>query len=68
MTSGFDFGGGDLVVDFRHNYNSQEVTKVAQGTINASQVFDLENQIPAEPLGAVVRLGFAAACSAPCCA
>jgi iron complex outermembrane receptor protein len=46
LTSGFDLGAGDLIVDFRHNYNTQEVSNVAPGTINASRVFDLENQIP----------------------
>ncbi len=46
ITSGFDLGGGDLVVDFRHNYNTQEVSDVDTGTINAARVFDLENQIP----------------------
>ena len=46
VTSGFDLGGGDLVVDFRHNYNKQEVSNVAPGTINAARVYDLENQIP----------------------
>jgi len=46
VTSGFDLGGGDLVVDFRHNYNTQEVSNITPGTINASRVFDLENQIP----------------------
>jgi len=46
VTSGFDLGGGDLVVDLRHNYNTQEVSNVAPGTINDARVYDLENQIP----------------------
>jgi iron complex outermembrane recepter protein len=46
ISSGFDLGGGDLVVDFRHNYNTQEVSNVSPGTINDARVFDLENQIP----------------------
>ena len=46
LTSGFDLGAGDLVADFRHNYNKQEVSNVAPGTINDARVFDLENQIP----------------------
>ena len=46
MTSGFDLGGGDLVADFRYNYNTQEVSNVTPGTINDARVFDLENQIP----------------------
>ncbi len=39
-------GAGNLIVDLRHNYNQQEVSDVAPDTINASRVFDLENQIP----------------------
>lgn len=46
LTTGFDVGGGDMAVDIRYNYNTQEVTRVREGTINASRVFDLENQIP----------------------
>jgi iron complex outermembrane receptor protein len=46
VTSAFDLGGGDLVVDFRHNYNTQEVSNVAPGTINDARIYDLENQIP----------------------
>jgi iron complex outermembrane recepter protein len=46
VTSGFDLGGGDLIVDFRHNYNTQEVSNVTPGTINDARVYDLENQIP----------------------
>jgi iron complex outermembrane receptor protein len=46
VTSGFDLGGGDLIVDFRHNYNTQKVSNVTPGTINDARVFDLENQIP----------------------
>ena len=46
LTSGFDIGAGDLVADFRYNYNTQEVTHVAPGTINNARVYDLENQIP----------------------
>ncbi|MCZ6658504.1 MAG: TonB-dependent receptor [Gammaproteobacteria bacterium] len=37
---------GTLVVDFRHNWNEQEVSNVTPGTINASRVYDLENQSP----------------------
>jgi iron complex outermembrane receptor protein len=47
VTTGFDLGGGDLVVDLRHNYNKQEVSDVALGTVNAARIYDLENQIPA---------------------
>ena len=46
LTSGFDLAGGDLVADLRYNYNTQEVTDVAPGTINNARVYDLENQIP----------------------
>ena len=70
VTSGFDLGGGDLVADLRYNYNTQEVSNVAPGTINASSVFDLENQIPENRgilsfdwdsggmLGALLRLNY----------
>jgi iron complex outermembrane receptor protein len=46
LTTGFDVGAGDMAVDVRYNYNTQEVTQVRQGTINASRVFDLEHQLP----------------------
>lgn len=42
----YELGAGNLDVDFRHNYNQQEVSDVKPGTINAGRVFDLENQIP----------------------
>jgi iron complex outermembrane receptor protein len=38
--------GGVLNVDFRHNYNKQDVDGVKSGTINAGRVYDLENQVP----------------------
>ncbi len=37
---------GLFTVDARYNFNEQEVTRVAAGTIDASRVFDLENQVP----------------------
>ncbi|MDH3614559.1 MAG: TonB-dependent receptor [Gammaproteobacteria bacterium] len=46
ITADFEVGSGDLIVDLRHNQNEQDVPKVAAGTINASRVFDLENQVP----------------------
>jgi iron complex outermembrane receptor protein len=46
ITSDFDVGSGSLIVDFRHNYNKQEVSSVVSGTINAARVFDLEHQMP----------------------
>ncbi|MFC6978469.1 TonB-dependent receptor plug domain-containing protein [Microbulbifer taiwanensis] len=48
ITSDFDLAGGLLTVDLRHNYNQQEVTKVAPNTINATRVFDFENQVPSQ--------------------
>ena len=46
ITSAFDVGGGSLILDLRFNSNEQEVSNVASNTINASRVFDLENQVP----------------------
>ncbi len=47
IVSNFQIGSsGLLTVDFRHNYNEQDVSNVAPGTINVSRVFDLENQVP----------------------
>ncbi len=46
ITSDFVRPSGLYTVDFRHNYNKQEVSDVAPGTIDASRVFDLENQVP----------------------
>ena len=46
IASLFKVGGGDLRVDLRHNFNEQNIPRVSPGTINASRVFDLENQTP----------------------
>ena len=46
VNTSFDVGAGSLMVDWRHNYNEQEISDVKQGAINESRVFDLENQIP----------------------
>jgi iron complex outermembrane receptor protein len=46
ITSNFDVGSGLLVVDFRHNHNKQKIKNVKADTINASRVYDLENQVP----------------------
>ena len=46
VVADFEIGGGDLRVDFRHNYNQQEVDNVTEGTLNAATVYDLENQVP----------------------
>jgi iron complex outermembrane receptor protein len=69
-TAAFDVGGGDLLVDFRHNYNTQTVSDVDTATINDARVYDLENQIPENRsvlsfdwdsggmLGALLRLNY----------
>ena len=46
VSSNFAVAGGNLLVDLRHNYNSQKVSNVSSGTINLSNVYDLENTIP----------------------
>jgi len=48
ITSDFEVAGNLLVVDLRHNHNQQEVSEVVDNTINASRVFDLENQVPSD--------------------
>ena len=48
VTSDFEVASGLLTVDLRHNHNKQEVVDVAPNTINASRVFDLENQVPSD--------------------
>jgi iron complex outermembrane receptor protein len=45
-TSFDDVFRGNLLVNWRHNWNDQEVDNVTSGTINASRVYDLENQVP----------------------
>jgi len=46
ITSNFDVANGALLVDFRHSYNNQDIKNIKAGTINASQKYDLENQVP----------------------
>jgi iron complex outermembrane receptor protein len=46
IVSDFDLAGGTLTVDLRHNYNQHDVKKVTPDTLNASEVYDLENQVP----------------------
>ena len=46
ITSAFDLWDGELVADFRHSYNQQEVSSVKSGTINDARIYDLEHQIP----------------------
>ncbi|MEQ8861185.1 MAG: TonB-dependent receptor [Pseudomonadales bacterium] len=46
VTSSFSVWDGSLIADLRHNWNQQEVSNITAGTINASRVYDLENQVP----------------------
>ena len=46
IDSRHEVAGGTLNIDFRHNYNRQQVGNVKPGTINAGRVYDLENQVP----------------------
>ncbi len=46
IVSDFDVGGGSLTMDLRANFNSQDVSKVAPDTLSATEVFDIENQVP----------------------
>lgn len=46
VQSNFDVLSGNLLVDFRHNYNQMDVSSVKANTINNGRVFDLENQVP----------------------
>jgi len=39
-------GGGTLDVDFRYNWNKQEVVDVKPNTINGDRRYDLEHQVP----------------------
>lgn len=48
IATGFDLPIGDLLLDLRFNYNEQEVKNVTPNTLNASTVFDFENQVPNE--------------------
>ncbi|HEY5807042.1 MAG TPA: hypothetical protein VIT67_03700, partial [Povalibacter sp.] len=36
----------DLGIDLRYNYNKQDISNVAAGTIAPSYLFDFENQVP----------------------
>lgn len=56
LASRFNVAGGELLADLRYNHNEQEVSNVAAGTINASRVYDLENQLPNDR--AVLTLDF----------
>lgn len=47
VTRDFDnFWNGAMQLDLRYNWNEQQVSGVSTGTINASRVYDLENQVP----------------------
>jgi len=48
IVSDFDLGGGDLIVDFRANFNDSKVSKVAPSTLNTSEIYDFENQVPGD--------------------
>ena len=39
-------GDGTLNIDFRYNYNKQDVVNVKPNTIDDNRVYDLENQVP----------------------
>ena len=57
VTSDFVVGNGSLIADLRLNFNEQKVSNVTPDTINASRVFDLENQVPES--GAVLTFDYA---------
>jgi iron complex outermembrane receptor protein len=46
VTTWHDIGPGTLTTDMRHNHNKQEISNVKTNAIDASRVFDLENQVP----------------------
>lgn len=46
IVSDFELADGTLTVDFRANFNEQDVKKVIPDTLDASEVYDLENQVP----------------------
>lgn len=48
LARSFELGQGLMNMDLRHNYNRQKVRNVAPNTINASRVYDLENQVPSQ--------------------
>ncbi len=41
-----ELGAGILGIDFRYNYNNQDVVNVKPNTINGDRVYDLEHQVP----------------------
>jgi iron complex outermembrane receptor protein len=53
----FDLGAGTLNATFHYNHNDQKVENVKPNTINASRVYDLENQVPSDR--AILNLDYA---------
>jgi iron complex outermembrane receptor protein len=46
VVSNFEIGNGDLLVDLRGNFNDSGVSNVVPDTLNTSEVYDFENQVP----------------------
>ena len=46
IVSDFEIGGGTLTADLRTNINDHKVKKIQRDSVSASDVFDLENQVP----------------------
>jgi iron complex outermembrane receptor protein len=46
IASAYSVGAGELGVELRYNFNEQSIDNIAPNTLNASQVYDLENQVP----------------------
>lgn len=46
VSAWYDVAGGQLVADWRHNYNQQDISDVQSSAIGVDRVFDLENQVP----------------------
>ncbi|MEH6568656.1 MAG: TonB-dependent receptor [Halioglobus sp.] len=46
ISAWYDLGGGQLIADWRHNYNQQDISDVKESAIGVDRVYDLENQVP----------------------
>lgn len=46
ISAWYDVAGGQLVADWRHNFNQQDISDVKASAIRADRVYDLENQVP----------------------
>ncbi|TLY51956.1 MAG: TonB-dependent receptor, partial [Gammaproteobacteria bacterium] len=46
IDSRYKLGDGTLNIDFRYNYNKQDIVNVKPGTINPDFVYDFKNQVP----------------------